>query len=218
MKDKKEKILKLSIIILIIAIVLIIILILSINNSSKPEVNSNNMNIGENNIITEDAYVNRIMNETVENNEENSDNEEEQKISNLVIDESDDLYFLVKQFITSYYNIRSIDNALNIIDTEAKETLGINNENVMSLYNGMNNPEFCIDEIYSQQIDETKNLYLVYFRLIRNTVENSNIENQVLLIKTDIDNMTFSVYPYEYLANKNYSNLKEGDTVAINNV
>ena len=113
MKDKKEKILKLSIIILIIAIVLIIILILSINNSSKPEVNSNNMNIGENNIITEDAYVNRIMNETVENNEENSDNEEEQKISNLVIDESDDLYFLVKQFITSYYNIRSIDNALN---------------------------------------------------------------------------------------------------------
>ena len=170
MKDKKEKILKLSIIILIIAIVLIIILILSINNSSKPEVNSNNMNIGENNIITEDAYVNRIMNETVENNEENSDNEEEQKISNLVIDESDDLYFLVKQFITAYYNIRSTDNALNIIDTEAKETLGINNENVMSLYTGMNNPEFCIDEIYSQQIDETKNLDLVYFRLVRNTV------------------------------------------------
>ena len=216
MKDKKEKILIILIIILIIAIVLIIAMILSVHNSSKPEVNSNNMYIGENNIITEDVFVNKIIDET--SNEENLEGESQQVNSNLLIDESDDLYFLVKQFITAYYNIRSTDNALNIIDTEAKETLGINNENVMSLYTGMNNPEFCIDEIYSQQIDETKNLYLVYFRLIRNTVENSNIENQVLLIKTDIDNMTFSVYPYEYLANKNYSNLKEGDTVTINNV
>lgn len=216
MKDKKEKILIILIIILIIAIVLIIAMILSVHNSSKPEVNSNNMYIGENNIITEDVFVNKIIDET--SNEENLEGESQQVNSNLLIDESDDLYFLVKQFITAYYNIRSTDNALNIIDTEAKETLGINNENVMSLYTGMNNPEFCIDEIYSQQIDETKNLDLVYFRLVRNTVENSNIENQVLLIKTDIDNMTFSVYPYEYLANKNYSNLKEGDTVTINNV
>ena len=43
MKDKKEKILIILIIILIIAIVLIIAMILSVHNSSKPEVNSNNM-------------------------------------------------------------------------------------------------------------------------------------------------------------------------------
>lgn len=135
---------------------------------------------------------------------------EEKKLKNV---DSVYKYFLIKQCLSSYYNITTTDSALNLIDEQAKKELNINASNVGSLYNGIDNPEFCIDRIYRQRIDVTKNIYVVYFRIKKSS--NSDLENQVVFVKIDEVNTDFSIYPHEYLDKLNYLNLKAEDKIEI---
>ena len=92
-------------------------------------------------------------------------------------------YFLIKQCITNYYNVETIEKALNIIDTEAKEALNINQNNVSNLYNNYDKPQFCIDKIYKQSLNVSKDIYVVYHRLQKNLAD--NLTDTIIFIKID---------------------------------
>lgn len=141
------------------------------------------------------------------------------KENNKLIEISDDYtYFLLKQCIQYYYNASSIQEALNILDVEAKEKLNITENNVANLYNNFNNPEFIIDKIYKQRIDASKDLYLVHIRIVKNTKDNISITNTQICVKIDEKNVDFSIYPYEYLQRFNSLNLSENDKLDISNI
>lgn len=142
-------------------------------------------------------------------------NEEEKKLKQITDTYS---YFLTKQCLSNYYNAQTVEHALNIIDREAKETLNINQDNVSNLYYDFNKPEFCIDKIYKQRIDASKDIYVVYHRLQKNIESNSSAADTVVFIKMDRKNVDFSVYPYEYLEDANYLQLGQDDIIKINDL
>lgn len=215
MNNKKIKrlIVVLSVIFICIIVVLIIYLFnTNLINDNKEELPENNDNrntidLPKGDLPEEDpwAYEETIL----------TQNSEEKKLKQITDTYS---YFLVKQCLDKYYNPETVDEALNMLDVEVKEILNINENNVSNLYNNFNKPEFCIDKIYKQKVDASKDIYLVYHRLQNNSESNSSAINTVVFIKIDKKNVDFSIYPYEYLRNANYLELGQDDIITLNNL
>lgn len=216
MNNKKIKnlIVMLSVILVCIVVVLIIYSFSSkLINDNKEETQKDN----DNNEDTSNFQKGDPPEEDAWDYEETilTQNSEEKKLKQITDIYS---YFLVKQCLDKYYNAQTVEEALNILDVEVKELLNINENNVSNLYNDFNKPEFCIDKIYKQKVDASKDIYLVYHRLQKNSESNSYAINTVLFLKIDERNVDFSIYPYEYLRNANYLELGQDDVIKINNL
>lgn len=204
---------KIKTIIFILSLVLLIILFLLIYNYTKIHRNNNvflnntedtssdNINLSDNNeVITEyDPW-----------NEDEPINQ-----SNLELIKKTDAhsYFISKQCIEKYYE--SINVAYGLIDIDAKNLLGINQSNFTNFYVNIENSSICIDEIYEEMIRPTQLLYIVKYRM-PNSGNGTN--SSLLLIRMDLQNVNFSIYPYQYLRQKNLINLNENDIIEVGNI
>lgn len=241
----KEAIKKIIVILVLVLICLIAWIILYVREKadSNEESNENNISNSINNATTNNINENEFNTTIIEAEPVDSWIKDETK-GKEKLEEVSDLYsyFLMKQCISNYYNpevgelalnMTSIEEqeqakkmmtaetqiqALNMIDIEAQNKLNINQDNVLNLYNDFGYPEFNIDKIYKQKLDENKDVYVVYHRLQKNTQSNSSTINTVLSVKIDKKNIAFSIYPYEYLRATNCLELGEGDVITLNNL
>lgn len=196
MKIKFNK--KIIIFIIILIVVCILISIFSYN--------------AEKNKDMEDNYIEV---ETVAEEKDNELGEETSYEHNEVLqkDNNTDTYFILKQCMELYYNSKKIKSNFRIIDGEAIKSLGITEDNALNLVGNIDTPKFSIDEIYRQNINKEKKIYVIYYRL--ETGENTYNQRSII-IKIDEKNNLFSIYPYEFLQKNNLNNLKQNDTVNIN--
>lgn len=216
---EQRKIIKIIVALILIFVCLLVLIVFILNRRgvlSNKDNNQNNTNTNNVSDVTSiDANTTPLEVEESEPWIEKDTNisKEYEKLT-----EVNDLYtyFLIKQCITNYYNAETIEKALSIIDTEAKEALNINQDNVSNLYNNYDKPQFCIDKIYKQSLNVSKDLYVVYHRLQKNLAD--NLTDTIIFIKIDNKNISFSVYPYEYLKQYNYLGLGQDDVVTINNL
>lgn len=211
---------KYLIFILIILFLMIISFIVYIINmrfvNKKPDATNTVSNTSiDNNTV--DLYTPDEVEDKEDVWEEDELNTSEQELKLQKVDDKY-TYFLIKQCLTNYYNVTTKESALNLLDVEVKEKIEINENNISNLFNGFNTPKFGIDNIYKQKIDGSKNIYVVYQRLIKNSKSPSNVINTVTFVKIDEKNVDFSIYPYEYLQKNNYLNLKENDILKIDNL
>ena len=214
----KKKI-KLLLIILIIA--LIIVVFFTFYLAKK------NHKINKTEIINNDKIVSQDVNDLTNENEEeyiknnnhteknavadppeidpwgenNPITENDLKLKNLTDAYS---YFLVKQCINQFYS--SKDNAYNVLPTELKQY------NISNFYGRIEAPSFCIDNIYKSSLRGGKDIYVVYYRL---EIGNGQYGDICSIVKIDRKNLTFAIYPFEYLKSKNISSLKENDIIPV---
>ena len=225
-KMEKKQVIILSIIIVLVIFIIIVMTIISIlylNNKKSLNINNSidiNNDYENNSIDINNEYENNsnlIKTNANENNEkskgaldviEENDlwkenetiSEEKRKLSKVTDKYS---YFLTKQSMTSFYI--SQYHAYNVLPIELRQY------DISNFYKDDNLSEFCIDSIYKASISGSKDVYYVYYR-----VQNSNesAENKTALIKIDRKNLSFAIYPYEYLQTINYSSLKENDIIS----
>lgn len=178
-----------------------------INTVSNTSANNNTTGSEENNTITSIADM----------EEEDSWDYVEENVDEKKLKRIDDLYsyFLMKQCLEKYYNM---DNSLNCIDKEAIDFLGLNTNNISALQRGFYEPLFCIDKIFKQSIDASKDLYVVYHKLQKNTQRDEMATDTVVFVKIDEKNVDFSIYPYEYLRDNDFLELEEDDEVKLANL
>ena len=229
-KMEKKQVIILSIIIVLVIFIIIVMTIMSIlylNNKKSLNINNSidinneyennwiDINSNENNI--KGTNSNFIKNNTNENNErssgaldviEESDlwkenepiSEEKRKLTKVTDKYS---YFLTKQSMTSFYI--SQYHAYNVLPIELRQY------DISNFYKDDNLSEYCIDSIYKASISGSKDVYYVYYR-VQNSSESA--ENKTALVKIDRKNLSFAIYPYEYLQTINYSSLKENDIIS----
>lgn len=203
---------KIKAIIIILTIALIIILFLLIYNYTKTKRNNSilknteNTNNIQGNLSDDDKVI-------YDYDPWNEDQPIKQSELKLVKKTDAQSYFISTQCIKKYYE--SIDVAYSLIDVDAKNLLGINQGNITNIYVDIENPSICIDEIYEEMVRPTQILYLVKYRM-QNSRNGTN--SSLLLIRMDLQNVNFSIYPYQYLRQKNFLNLNENDIIEVGNI
>lgn len=216
---------KILIIIVVLVAILIAIIVYIAKNGKETSILNKEKDTTDNTII---------QNTTVNQNVITNDNsipedyveyigdtwKELNKISKeeIKLEEDDSIYtyFLMKQCLETYYNPENTTKAVNIIDNEAKNFLGITENNVTEFYSNKAGVSFCIDRIFKQRTnpeDSSQSLYVVYHRI---GIGNSKSDT-VVFVKIEERTVCFSVYPYEYLQRNNYLSLKENDVINVNN-
>lgn len=113
-------------------------------------------------------------------------------------------YLLMKQCIAKFYS--SKENAYSILPEELKKY------DISNFYSNINRSDFCIDEIFQASVSLSKDFYFVYYR-VQNT--DTTMEKKSLIVKVDKKNLSFAIYPYEYLKTKNYIELKANDIISL---
>ena len=124
---------------------------------------------------------------------------------NLITDNTEYSYFLVKQCIYKFCS--SSENAYNVLDSKLRET------NKSKYYEENNGLNFCIDKIFKAPVRDSKDIYYVYYRLQNKST--NGVINKQLILKIDKKNVLFSIYPYEFLKEINYTDLKENDKISL---
>lgn len=106
--------------------------------------------------------------------------------------------------MTSFY--LSKEKAYNILPEELRKY------DISNFYEERNSFDLCIDKIYIANVSLSKDFYFVYYR-----VQNSEKTkaNKSLIVKVDKKNLSFAIYPYEYLKIVNYSELKNNDIISL---
>lgn len=202
MKSKERLVIILFVIILIITIILIALIAINKNKENQTLING------------EIAIVNPELEGTegyIEYNNQLSD----------IITKYD--YYNVKYCVELYQ--QAINNLLNNSNSENKTKLyqmlddeyikekNINSNNINNIYNNYQQSEIYIDKILSTQLSNNVKAYLVKGKTVSNNVKN----DCTLIVKLDILNNTFSVFPYEYVIEKKFNNLEAGDSLNIQN-
>ena len=202
----KANIIKRLIIALICILFVVITIILFLNMQKK----------GQDNVQNEIEYdddngINSIENDNIISNTLNeTDNNIQIKYSHKLEPVYDmNTYFLIKQCMEIYYDSIAIDDVQTLIDEDVTEKMNIND--IESIKN-TDSPAFSIDNIYKQRLSSNLNIYVIYYRVEKNS---TNSLNSTIWIKVNDKDKDFSIYPYEYLKLNNYLNLKENDTINI---
>lgn len=225
MEKKRTILIWILICILLVFCVVImgIILILTKNKEKKDVVTSNTIE----NIVTEENIVNIDNTNIIDSNESNDENEVD-VVGNLTPMYNSRTYFLLQMCLNKYYSYstgydieegdentdNNIDALWYFFDDEVKQKLNVNINNVGTFRTNKIYSEYCIDTIYMQPVANDIKLYLVYYR----EENDEKVKSTSILIKIDEKNQKFSIYPYQYLEKYNYTNLKSGDRIKIENV
>ena len=171
--------------------------LIDISNKTEKINTTNNATVIENGIIPKkaDPEDTDIWGESIPVTEEN-----------LKLKYSTDSYsyFLNKQCLTSFYS--SKQNAYNVLPNELKQY------DISSFYGRIEDASFCIDDIYCANASLSKDIFVVYYRL---EIGNGNYSDLCSIVKIDKKNLSFSIYPFEYLKLKNISTLIENDMIPI---
>ena len=132
-------------------------------------------------------------------------------------------YYTVKYCAETYQNaineLLNNNNELNknkLFNMLAQEYLNeekITLENITEKYKNYKKSDIYINEILTTNISDNISVYIVKAKLIENG--NANVNEDELLIEIDSKNNTFCIYPYEYLLEKKYNQLKDGDILKI---
>ena len=208
---------KIKIIVIILAFIFVIIILLLIwtllTHQKNDEITVDNS--VENNIIDNPKSENNEVNSNSPNaNVSNSieENNEENEIKTLEQVTDMKSYFWLKDIMGIYYSSNELDDPTTILDKDVIKELGITISNYRN-FNDFDGPIFRIDEMYKQSLDNNKEIYIVKHRVGKSK---SDIKDSVVWIEKDNNNSTFSIYPYEYLKEKNYLEFDEGMTLPIN--
>lgn len=202
MKGKEKLVLIIFFIVLIIAIILIILI--SLNNKNQKEIFING----------EEVIVNPELEGTEGNLEYNN------HLSDIITKYD---YYNVKycsemyqQAINDLLDNNNTENRLKLyqmLDEEYVNENNISTNNVNNIYNNYQKSEVLVDKILSTQLSNSVKAYLVKGK----TVSNNNRNECVLIVKLDVINNTFSILPYEYIVEKNYNDLENGEILNIQN-
>lgn len=136
-------------------------------------------------------------------------------------------YYTAKNIIDNYiYGIISQDNDLlyNILDPKVYNELNINKENIVSKLNNniceenddIENYKFIVDDMYFMETEGNIVYYFVYGKVMNKL--NQNFMDTSVVIEEDTINDTYYVLPYEYIKNKKYYSVKEGDTYDVSDI
>lgn len=124
-------------------------------------------------------------------------------------------YFVVKSCATDYLSSIAQKNnemAYSLLDKNYIEEYNINEENVFNYLDKYNSEELLIDKIYTIQDTEQIYTYFVYGKLL--DVTTSNIEEFKTVVRLDKANDVYSVIPYKYIQDNQYS-IKLGSTISF---
>lgn len=157
--------------------------------------------------------------------------------------ESLDEYFKVKNCINSYYsNLNTLsqqdeyierygysqelfDNMVkdnfkivySILDKEYLDNYKITEDNIINYFKkDYKNSEFYIYSIYKRDLNENIIQYIVYGKLRR--IEEDKMEPYGFIINTDKSNITFSMYLYDYMIEKNILEDKINNVNSVANI
>lgn len=213
MDSKKMKRIMICSIILLVIIALIIVIFLIFNKNNRN--NNGNDSGNTNNIKNSPKPTENVILDVIEVDDpwaEKTETLEENKALKLKNVYDKDSYFLIKQCMTKFYE--SYQNAYYLIDEEAKNSLKINTNNILSIYGNIQAPKFCIDEILKSEYNLSKDVYIVKYRLQNS---NNTVKSLSIMIVLEKKNVCFCVYPYEYLVQNGISNVKQNDSLYLNN-
>ena len=213
---KTKRLIFILVFVLVAILITIIVLVIQKNNNTNLVDNEteNNTNISsETSQIEGNDNENKIYDETASDNNAESISDEFTYEENARLKKVNDIYkyFVLRQCMIEFYESDNVQDALSLIDEQAREDLNITQNNVSGLYGIMKSLEFCIDEVYEQTVDSSKDVYLVYYR----QGENSKSTNLEMLVKVDREKSIFSIYPYEYLRLTDNISMKENDKIYV---
>lgn len=202
--------------ILIIIVILIGVILLTHKSNNIPSSNNTVNNTNTNKNTTSDNNQSNETNSQNTNSENNVNNNNSNNSSNVnklekTIDK--EVYFWLKDRISMYFSSNELNEPTKIIDTDVIDELKLTKDNYRR-FNNFDGAAFRIDEIYEQTLDNNKCIYVVKLKYGKSE---DDVKDTILWVKRDRENKTFSIYPYEYIRIKNYTNFKEGDILPVNN-
>ena len=128
-------------------------------------------------------------------------------------------YYSVDLIARGYlYSIISQDNDMlyNTVNPESINELDINKENVISKLNkdinskdtNIEHYRFIVEDMYFSESEGNIVTYFVYMKIIN--IASEDIIKTSLMVETDTMNNTYYILPFEYMNNKGYVNIEEG--------
>ena len=204
--DIKRLITVLAFIIIIIVLVIILILITHKKSDDFPKSNNtsnNNTSVNNTNNKNDSETNSNIIDSN--NTQSNINTGKLEKIIDL------ESYFWLKDRLSFYYSSNELEDPTMLMDKTVIDELGLTVDNYRN-FNNFDGPIFRIDEIYKQNLNQNEILYVVKLRYGKSE---KDVKDSIVWVKKDLSSSTFSVYPYEYLRLKNYTNFQEGDTVPV---
>ena len=128
-------------------------------------------------------------------------------------------YYTIKYCVEIYQNAINELNKNKLFNMLAQEYLNeekITLENITEKYKNYKKSDIYINEILTTKMSDNISAYIVNAKLIEKNTANVNEEE--LLIEIDSKNNTFCIYPYEYLLEKGFNKLKDGDILKIQTI
>lgn len=203
MKDK-ERVILIILFVVILIIIGLIILIINLNN-----------NEGDSLIDSDEFISNPELEGTYGEVEYNN------VLSNIITRYD---YYNVKYCAEQYHeainellNNNNDDNKLRLYQMLDEQYINTNNivaDNTDSIFANYQESNIYIDQILITQLSDSVKAYVVKGKTVTNNVRN----DCVIIVKLDLVNNTFSIYPYEYVLEQGYNNLEEGSNLNIQNV
>ena len=215
MEKKKSDKIKTLVIILVFILILIALLVFFILFTYQKDDGITVNNTVQNNIIDNSTNENDLNNSNNQNNNNNSNSTEgedknDTKKLNSVTDMSS--YFWLKDVLEKYYSSNELEDPTVMLDKDVIKELGITADNYRK-FNDFDGPMFRIDKMYKQVLDDNKEIYVVKHKVGKSKTD---VKDSMVWIEKDENNSTFSIYPNEYLKEKNYLDFKDGDTLPVN--
>lgn len=214
--------------ILFILLIALLVVVKSIKRESINVADSNSVEI-VNTIETNDNIIpeNVFTNKTEEKNEEVADDPRE-NFGVLDILNSRNEYLSAKQciadfnyvlkmlFYKKYNQLEPGDNqdyaqsTINLLDKSQIDLLGINKDNI---YNYAGKYNFVAQSGYRLTGDfNSASIILFGYRV---DLSSNNIEDYGYVVRYDSSSNTYSVFTYEYLAQKGFTNLNKGNKIEL---
>lgn len=197
---------------IIIIIVLVIILILFAHKKSDDFPKNNNTSNNDTSVNNTNNKDDSVTNSNIIDSN-NTDNNTQSNINTGTLEKIIDLesYFWLKDRLSFYYSSNELEDPTMLMDKTVIDELGLTVDNYRN-FNNFDGPIFRMDEIYKQNLNQNEILYVVKLRYGKSE---KDVKDSIVWVKKDLSSRTFSVYPYEYLKLKNYTNFQEGDTVPV---
>jgi len=190
MKNKTKLLLILACIIILIIVASVIALLINKNCNSKNEIKETIFNNTQN-------VTNDYENSTIENNVQDENNTQAEDIS-------DDSEFLTVQNILtkiiSTINSKNPKVLINYLDTSFKNSAGITENNVLSLFDGDDFSYWYLLSMEKQKVNDNVSEFFLNVsdaKAIKNADYNENTDTIVFKVYLDSSNKTFSITLYK---------------------
>lgn len=204
--ERKMKIIFVGILISMLVIILIIILLNIIQDNKTIQSNNENTNNKNTNIIQGGLVT--------DNPEEYKYNFVETEYNVLEYETSRKLFATIEYITNNYINYVGFNNNETLYDIVSNDCIGkynINN-NIPQASNRSHYKNIITDMIQSK-INETQKIYIVKGK--GRTIEENKYYMFNIMIRVDLANNTYCIYPNDYVLKNGYDKLGVGDKINI---